>query len=124
LVQHKEYEILVPCPDITGEVAELAPSDPAVSDRSSLVIDARARADFDKWHLPSAVSIPYDYLEPTSEEQVRKVISSKASRVVVYGDGDDPDSGRELGKELAGKGVRNVGFVRGGAPALRPKEAP
>ena len=124
LVQHKEYEILVPCPDITGDVLELDPSDPSVSDRSAMVIDARARVDFDKWHLPSAVSIPYDYLEPTSEQQVRRVISSKAARVVVYGDGENPDSGRELGKELAGKGVRNVAIVRGGAPALRTRETP
>lgn len=124
LVQHKEYEVLVPCPDITGEVSELDPSDPAIFDRSTLLIDARTRADFDKWHHPPAINIPYDYLEPTSEEQVRKVLASKASRVVIYGDGENPDSGRELGKELAGKGVRNVAFVRGGAPALRGKETP
>ncbi len=38
--------------------------------------------------------------------------------MVVYGDGGDPDSGEQLARELAGKGIRNVGFVRGGAPAI------
>jgi hypothetical protein len=39
--------------------------------------------------------------------------------VVVVGDGEDPDSGRELARELAGKGLKNMAYVTGGAPALK-----
>jgi hypothetical protein len=37
---------------------------------------------------------------------------------MVFGDGQDPDSGEQLARELAGRGIRNVRFVQGGAPAL------
>ena len=43
--------------------------------------------------------------------------------MVVYGDGLEPDSGEELAKEIAGKGIRNVSFVQGGVKALRAQEA-
>jgi rhodanese-related sulfurtransferase len=119
LVQTSEYDILVPCAEPGGEVAELNPADPLVSDPSSLLVDARSSEAFQAWHLPPAVSIPFDYLESTSAADLKKVTASRAARVVVYGDGDDPDSGRELAKELSGKGIRNVFVVVGGAPALR-----
>jgi hypothetical protein len=119
LVQHKEYEILVPCSEGGGQVTEIEPRDPLISDASSLLLDARAKADFDTWHAPRAVNIPFDYLIATSQADLKKVTSSRAARVIVYGDGDDPDSGRELGKELSGKGIRNVFMIKGGAPALK-----
>ena len=42
-----------------------------------------------------------------------------ARKVIVYGDGDDPDSGRQLADAISGKGVKNVFHVRGGADALK-----
>lgn len=119
LVQHKEYDILVPCSEGGGEVTEMDPRDPLVSDKGSLLVDARERADFDAWHAPQAINIPFDYLTPTCDGHLKRVTASRAARVVVYGDGDDPDSGRELGKELSGKGIRNVFVIKGGAPALK-----
>jgi hypothetical protein len=128
LVQRKDYEILVPCAETNGEITPLAPTDPSITEKTTLVVDGRSKQDFDAWHLPSAVNIPFDYLTATSEADVRRILASKASRVVVYGDGDDPDSGRELGRELAGKGVRSVFVITGGAAALpggpRRKEVP
>jgi hypothetical protein len=38
--------------------------------------------------------------------------------VIVYGDGGRPDSGEYLGKEISGRGIKNVYFIRGGAPAV------
>jgi hypothetical protein len=49
---------------------------------------------------------------------VHAIAASGASQVVVFGDGKDPDSGEQLARELAGRGIRNVRFVQGGAPAL------
>ncbi len=120
LVQREPYALLVPCPDAQGEVAEVAPSDPLLSEPGTLAVDARSKDDFSAWHLLRAQSLPYDFLEPLSKEAVKSVAESGARRVAVYGDGSSPDSGRELAKELASKGIRNVLVVKGGAPALRP----
>ena len=38
--------------------------------------------------------------------------------MVVYGDGGDPDSGEQWAALLSGAGIKNVVFVKGGAPAL------
>jgi hypothetical protein len=126
-VAEREYQVLVPCPEVTGEAAALAPTDPALADLlapgnaegRTLLLDARDAAAYAAWHVPGAWSVPYDYLAPTSADMVSRVLGSGAARIVVVGDGDDPDSGRELARELAGKGLKNVAYVTGGAPALR-----
>jgi len=119
LVAKEPYRILVPCPVVSGHADELAPSDPAIHSAGALLVDARAAADFKAWHVEKALSIPYDFLETVPAKSVHQVLESGASRVIVYGDGGDPDSGQELAKELAAKGIRNVAFVKGGAVALR-----
>lgn len=118
LIQQKEYQILVPCPVTEGTVeatdAEaLKPDAPR-----TLLIDARSSEEFQRWHLPGALNVPYDYLEPTDPKTINQIVSSGAKRVVVYGDGDNPDSGEQLAKEIAGKGIRNVAYVRGGSSRL------
>lgn len=122
-VAAKPYEILVPCPEPGGPVKALAATEPRVRDARSFRVDARMKEDFAKWHLPGAMNVPFDYLDPTPKKQLRALAAaaarSKAIRVVVYGDGDDPDSGEQLGKEISGSGIKNVFYVRGGAKALR-----
>jgi len=119
LIQKTEYQILVPCPETTGEAPPLSPSDPALRDPDTLLIDARPAADFSADHLERSRNVPYDYLMPTDPAVVKDILKSSARRVVVIGDGGDPDPGEHLAKELAGKGIRNVFFVRGGLPAVR-----
>jgi hypothetical protein len=118
LVRREPYPILVPCPEVRGEVTEIDAADPSVRDPATLLVDARPRHEHERWHLERAVNVPYDWLEPVAPAEVRAVAASLARRVVVYGDGLDPDSGRQLGVELSSKGIRNVLVVRGGAPAL------
>ena len=69
------------------------------------------------------MNVPYDYLDPTPpqvlRELARAIARSRARRVVVYGDGDRPDSGEQLAREISGHGIRNVCFIVGGAPALQ-----
>ena len=66
--------------------------------------------------------MPYDWLDPIPgadmQRLARAIAASRATRVVVYGDGERPDSGEHLGREISGRGIKNVSFVRGGAPAL------
>lgn len=121
VVQREAYDLLVPCPDINAEVDPLEPTDPRLGAERTLVVDAREAEAFAAWHHPAARSVVYDFLDPLPEEKVREIARSGAAMVAVYGDGADPDTGRELAKEIASKGIRNVYFVRGGAPALRER---
>ncbi|MGC4117798.1 MAG: rhodanese-like domain-containing protein [Myxococcales bacterium] len=117
-VARQPYALVVPCPVLGGEATGLAPNDPKIGQDGVVIVDARSKAEFEAWHLPRARSVPFDYLESVSKAHVDALLASGASSLVVYGDGQDPDSGQELAKELAGKGLRNVFFVQGGAPAL------
>lgn len=119
LVQKTEYQILVPCPETVGEAPALSPDDPALRGPGTLLVDARPSAEFAKDHLEGSRNVPYDYLMPTDPAVVKDILKSGAKRVVVIGDGGDPDPGEHLAKELSGKGIRNVFFVRGGLAAIR-----
>lgn len=123
LIAEADYELFVPCPEPLGEVEGLDPRDPRIAEGRALRIDARSPEEYAQWHWPDAQNVPFDYLEGIAEATLRRIAASGAVRVVVYGDGLDPDSGRELARELAGRGVRNVFYVRGGAPALRDRDS-
>lgn len=126
LVAREAYRILVPCPETAGEVLAMAPGDPRLREPGTRLVDARAGVEFARARLLGALNVPYDFLDPTPAEAVARLAASGAARLVVYGDGSDPDSGRELARELSGRGLRNVFYVEGGAPALplEPEGAP
>lgn len=115
----QEYAIHVPCPEPLGQVTPVGPSDPLLRSHRTLVLDARDAAAYGAWHLPGARHLEFDWLSPVPDQALADVAGSGAAAVVVYGDGGDPDSGRELARELAGRGIRNVYHVEGGAGALR-----
>ena len=132
LVRHKEklswiqatpYDLLVPCAEPVGQAQIIQASSPLVLDRTSLVIDARATSDYAEWHIEHAINVPFDWLGPPVQDDVTRVTQmitrSNVKRVIVYGDGDNPDSGREWARLLSGGGIRNVSFIDGGAPAFR-----
>jgi predicted sulfurtransferase len=124
LVADRPYETLVPCPEPGGEVAAMAASDPLLHDKGTLVVDARSAAEYQAWHFPGSVHAPFDWLAELDEVRpvVRKLAKQAAAthrqRVVVYGDGGDPDTGLEWAKLLAAEGIKHVHYLRGGAPAL------
>lgn len=117
-VQKTEYQILVPCPEGSGEAPAIAASDPSIWEPRTLLVDARPAADHARWHPSGVLHLPFDYLAPAPKTEVAKIASSGAARVVVFGDGGDPDSGEQLARELAGGGIRNIFFVQGGAKPL------
>ncbi len=123
-VAKQAYQVLVPCPEPGGPVERVDALDPVVSAETTMRVDARVSSEFEGWHLPGAMSIPYDWLDPTPATRIgelaREIASSRAHNVVVYGDGGDPDTGEWLGKELSASGIKHVHFVVGGAEALRP----
>jgi len=125
LVQKEAYDILVPCPEPVGDPEQMAPDDARIRDAKSLIIDVRAKDEFASWHIQGARNQPFDWLGPPVDEEVKtvakQVAASQAHRVIVYGDGDNPDSGREWAKLLSGARIKNVFYVSGGAPALNPE---
>jgi hypothetical protein len=125
-IAEEEYETLVPCPEPGGEVTPLEATDPSIHAEDTFIVDARRKPEHQVWKLRDAMSIPYDYLEPipdqTLKELIRRTQKTGARRVLVYGDGKDPDSGEQAGREISGKGIKNVFFVKGGAPALKGPE--
>ncbi len=122
LVAHTPYQTLVPCPEPGGPVQALKPDDPGIGASRTFLVDARPKSDYEYNHLPGSFNLPYDWLDPVPDTHLQElaelIASSRATRVVVYGDGGRPDSGKHLGKEISGRGIKNVGFVEGGAPAL------
>ena len=124
VIAKKDYEIFVPCPEPVGEVEEMSPVDfLELKEKKVLIIDARYEEDYDQWHYPQAMNVTFDYLEPVCRLNLKDIASSGAKMVIVYGDGDDPDSGREMGRELSGHGIKNVHYVEGGAPAIRDRKS-
>jgi hypothetical protein len=123
LVATKPYDIVVPCPEPVGSANPVTATSAYMRDFTSLVIDARTEDSFAAWHWPGAINVPFDWLGPPVQAEVerlaKRVTATKAKRLVIYGDGDDPDSGREWARLLAGGGIRNVFYVEGGAPALQ-----
>jgi rhodanese-related sulfurtransferase len=128
LVARTPYLTLVPCPEPGGPVEVLDAGSPEVASPKSFLVDARSRSEFDTRHLPGAVNVHYDWLDPLPEaslaELARSIAASGATRVVVYGDGGRPDSGEYLAKEISGRGIKNVHFIRGGAPATLGVQTP
>lgn len=122
------YQVLVPCPEPGGPVQEMAAGDPALGEVRTFFVDARSLEEYQARHLPGAVNLPYDWLDPVSEDRLLalalEIAGSGATRVVVYGDGGRPDSGEHLGREISGRGIKNVYFISGGAPAALTEEAP
>lgn len=119
LVATGPYQIIVPCP-VTGkgEVHSIAATEVRWDDPShDLVVDCRAPSAVREWSPRGAHQVPYDFLDPISEEAVLELLRTPAMRVVVVGDGGVPDSAQEMGAELAGRGLRNVYYVEGGAAA-------
>ena len=122
VVRKEAFEIFVPCPEPLGHPARMGPVHfLGLKEDTALVIDARSEEEYKDWHHPGAINVPFDYLMPVCQVNLKEIASSGAHRVVVYGDGADPDSGRELARELAGSGIRNVNYIAGGAPLLRDK---
>jgi len=125
LVAREHYTILVPCPEPVGEAKPLAPRDPKVVAADTLVIDARSKEEFQRWHLRGAMHLEFDWLGPPPDKEValvaKKMAASRTRNIVVYGDGGDPDTGREWARLLSGARLKNVHYVTGGAAALHPE---
>jgi hypothetical protein len=126
LTARSPYQILVPCPEPGGPVQVVQATDSRITSKRTFLVDARPVRDFDLWHPKGAVNLAYDWLDQVPEDSIlelaQDIAGSGANRVLVYGDGGRPDSGEYLGKEISGRGIKNVFVVSGGAPAMRGLE--
>ncbi|HOU91545.1 MAG TPA: rhodanese-like domain-containing protein [Polyangiaceae bacterium] len=124
LVARAEMETMVPCPEPMGAATPVPPGDERVKSPLTLLVDARSPEEHAAWHPDGAVSFPFDWLAESDEiarqaaEVAKAIARSRRQHVVVYGDGGDPDSGEQWAALLSGAGIKNVVFVKGGAPAL------
>jgi rhodanese-related sulfurtransferase len=129
LLAHEQYTILVPCPEPVGDAQPVKPDDAMIRAKDSLVIDARSAEEFRRWHVPGAMHLEFDWLGPPPDKEValvaKQMAAARTRNIVVYGDGGDPDSGKEWARLLSGARLKNVHYVTGGAAALDPalKEA-
>ena len=114
-----EYEILVPCPETSGEVLPFEADKLFPAQKGNVLVDSRQKELFSQSSVPESINIPFDYLEPVSEQAVKTLLKKKAKKIIQIGDGENPDSGEQLAKELAGSGIRNVYFVPGGIEKAR-----
>jgi predicted sulfurtransferase len=117
------YQTMVPCPVQEGHVTPISATAKELKQKRVLFVDAREASEFKKWHFPGALSLTYDFLDPIPEEDLRKIAEQiaarQAARVVVYGDGSKPDTGKLLGIDISAAGIKNVFYVTGGAAALQ-----
>ncbi|OGJ87418.1 MAG: hypothetical protein A2268_14795 [Candidatus Raymondbacteria bacterium RifOxyA12_full_50_37] len=111
------YETFVPCPEPVGEVYSTGAE--SCAKKGAFIIDARPAAEYEAFHVENALHVPFDYLVPVSREALATIARSRAKTIVVYGDGGQPDNGRELARELAGSGIKHVFFVDGGVAAIK-----
>jgi len=124
LVAKEKLEILVPCPTPPGEATAIAWNDSRVGSAASLLIDVRSKEEFDEWHLPRSVNQPYDWLAEQDEinrraaEIAKTIAASGKHHVVVYGDGGNPDDGKQWAALLSESGIKNVVYISGGATAM------
>lgn len=120
-IAKRAYTTLVPCPEPGGDVSGIS-VDEIKLEKRSFIIDARSVEAYRLAHLKNAVHLTYDYLDPTPKEKLKeiakKAAQSRANRVVVYGDGQNPDSGKELAKEISASGLKNVCYIIGGEKSL------
>jgi rhodanese-related sulfurtransferase len=115
----RDYDILVPCPEPIGEATAMSAEDARRLKSNDLLIDARQPEEFARWHAPDSINIVFDYLTPISDEAIRKIAAMRAHRIIVAGDGQNPDSGEQLAKEISGRGIKNVHYLIGGMARIK-----
>ena len=113
-IQKEKYEIFVPCPEPIKEVNPISPDSLGQEREHILFIDARLPDRYVKTNVPGSINITFDYLYPVCDKAVKKIVESGKQLIVGYGDGENPDSGHELARELAGRGIKNVKYIKGG----------
>ena len=118
-IASRDYEILVPCPEPMGDATPLQPDNFWPAKKGDLLVDSRSAENFTKWHVPDAKNIPFDYLTEVSDEAIAEIAKSRSKRVIVIGDGQNPDTGELLARELSGRGIKNVLYLVGGIKKAR-----
>jgi hypothetical protein len=109
------YETFVPCPEPIKEILSIDPGVLATADPAILLIDARSLEPYGRrYWVTNAINVPFDYLKPVTDVRLKQIAKSRAKKVIVFGDGGTPDNGHELARELAGSGIKNVFYIKGG----------
>ncbi len=123
LIARQKYLTIVPCPVSGGSVKPAAVED--LKKHKVYIIDARYKDEFVNWHYKNAKLMTYDYLDPIPEKKLKKlaqdIAETGSKSVIVYGDGDNPDTGELLAKDISGQGIKHVYYLKGGIGSLKKK---
>ena len=107
-------------------LAALADVQRMVREQSHLVLDARPVADYDRGHIPGALSLPQTELD-TYYPQILPLLTP-AQPVLVYCSGQECDESFLLSVYLREQGYTNVALFVGGyqawTAAAQPAEGP
>jgi len=123
LLAKQDYAIFVPCPEPMGEAEPMEPSQIRWNSTQDLIVDSRAPSEYARWHAQGSRNVAYDYLEPVSDRTLKELAATGAKRVIVIGDGGQPDTGELLARELAGRGLKNVYYLAGGVRAIGNRQS-
>ena len=117
-----ENRIFVPCPEVLVEPAGVtAAKVMGWSPESILVVDARAKEEFEAGHHEGAVSFPYSVLFSPGEDELKALAPKAGDRIVIACGDTEIGSGKLLAADLMTGGLAQVYFVEGGCAALSAK---
>lgn len=83
-----------------------------VGQASHVILDARRPADYDKGHIPTAMSLPISAFEESFDQYVG--LLAPETPVLVYCSGRECEESVELGQRLHSMGITNVVLYVGG----------
>lgn len=123
LLADEPYQIYVPCPVVSTEAAAMTVGELPADLTGWILIDSRQPEEFALAHPAGARLLSYHPLESPAENVLAGLRREQATGILVIGD-TAIDSGRLLGAELAGAGLRGVHYLQGGFEAWHASGRP
>ncbi|MDD8020723.1 MAG: rhodanese-like domain-containing protein [Acidobacteriota bacterium] len=90
----------------------LPEAEDAWSRRQAVFLDSRSREDFNRGHIPGAVSVPFEELKMGDEGLLALIPDSP--EIVIYCEGGDCQASLSLARILDSRGFRNLRVFLGG----------
>ncbi len=107
-----EYEIYENCPEVTGSATGVTLDEILEKPDYFLLVDCRMPEEYEKSHIPDAVSLPYDPLFSVDEDAIYRIQKESDGRtIVVVG---DTLTAKMLADDLVTQGMEYVRYLEDG----------